>query len=158
MRRGLLVLVCAAFFVPGARGLALANPPARASLVLRVSPPVAMAPAKVTVFAELQGGSENDPEYYCPALEWEWDDGSVSERKQDCEPFEAGKTKITRRFIGQHEYKQGGYYEVTLRLKRGDKVLLSGTVNVQITGDAVTDGAARALVVLHSLDRSDTRP
>ncbi|MFB3852856.1 MAG: hypothetical protein ACE148_03420 [Vicinamibacterales bacterium] len=102
-------------------------------LSLRVSPPIAMAPAKITVFAELQGGSDDDPDLYCPTLEWDWDDGSISERKRDCEPFEKGKSKIERRFLERHEYKYEGYYEITLRLKRGDKTVTSGTVKVQIS-------------------------
>lgn len=124
---GLFLVVCLVILSAG-------FPAARASLMLRVSPAVAMVPARITVFAELKDVSDDDPEYYCPVLEWEWGDGSISERKEDCAPFEKGKTKITRRFMAQHQYKRGGSYEITLRLKRGDKTLTSGSANVEVMG------------------------
>ena len=47
-------------------------------LNLRANPRFAIrAPVNVLATAELMGGDEVE-EFYCPALEWEWGDGSRS--------------------------------------------------------------------------------
>lgn len=104
----------------------------RASLSLKASPPIAFAPARVVVTAELRGGSGDTEELYCPAVEWEWGDGTTSEANADCEPFEAGRSEIRRRWTASHTFNQGGNYRVELRLKRNGKSVVSGSVNVQI--------------------------
>ena len=70
----------------------------KASLSLKASPTIVFSPARVVVSAELKGGAEDNGELYCPSLEWDWGDGTRSESNTDCEPFEAGKTTIQRRF------------------------------------------------------------
>ncbi|HEY8535413.1 MAG TPA: hypothetical protein VIL25_03155 [Vicinamibacterales bacterium] len=102
------------------------------SLHLRVTPAVVFSPARVRVDAELRGGSDDSPELYCPGVEWDWGDGTRSEARTDCEPFEPGKSEIQRRFTASHQYNMPGRYEVRLRLKRGNKVILAGQVNVQV--------------------------
>ncbi len=102
------------------------------SLHLRASPAVVFSPARVRVSAELRGGTDETAELYCPSIEWEWGDGTRSEARTDCEPFEAGKSEIQRRFTASHQYNQSGRYEVRLRLKRGNKVIVAGQVNVQV--------------------------
>ncbi|HEX7088221.1 MAG TPA: hypothetical protein VF198_17815 [Vicinamibacterales bacterium] len=102
------------------------------SLQLRATPAVVFSPARVRVSAELRGGSDETPELYCPAVEWEWGDGTRSEARTDCEPFEPGKSEIQRRFAASHQYNQAGRYEIRLRLKRGNKVIVAGQVNVQV--------------------------
>ncbi len=102
------------------------------SLNLKANPSMSFSPAKVTVTAELRGGSESDEEIYCPSLEWDWGDGTISEAKEDCEPFEAGKSTIKRRWINTHTYTTAGNYRMVLRLKRGSKSILGGNTNVQV--------------------------
>jgi len=102
------------------------------SLSLKASPSMSFSPARVTVTAELRGGSETDEEIYCPSLEWDWGDGTISEAKEDCEPFEAGKSTIKRRWINTHTYTTAGNYRMVLRLKRGSKSILGGNTNVQV--------------------------
>ena len=68
------------------------------SLSLKASPTIVFSPARVVVSAELKGGAEDNAELYCPSLEWDWGDGTRSESNADCEPFEAGKSTIQRRF------------------------------------------------------------
>jgi len=104
----------------------------KASLHLRATPAVVFSPARVRVSAELRGGSDETAELYCPSIEWEWGDGTRSEARTDCEPFEAGKSEIQRRFTASHQYNQPGRYEVRLRLKRGNKVIVAGQVPVQV--------------------------
>ncbi len=102
------------------------------SLQLRVSPAISFSPARVVVSAELKGGADDQADLYCPNLEWEWGDGTRSEAQTDCEPFEAGKSEIKRRFTSTHMYTTAGSYRAQLRLKRGSKVLVGGHVNVQV--------------------------
>ena len=68
------------------------------------------------------GGADDFEEYYCPTVEWEWGDGTQSESTTDCEPYEAGKSEIKRRFIVEHVFR-AGHYQVSFRLKRRDKAV-----------------------------------
>ena len=102
------------------------------SLNLKASPTIGFSPARVVVSAELKGGAEDSGELYCPSLEWDWGDGTRSESNVDCEPFEAGKSTIQRRFTAAHTFNIAGNYRVQLRLKRGSKTVLGGHVSVQV--------------------------
>jgi hypothetical protein len=102
------------------------------SLTLKASPMMTFSPAKIVLTAELKGGPNDYEEYYCPTIEWDWDDGTKSESTNDCDPYEAGKSEIKRRFTVQHEYKMAGAYKVAIRLKRKDKALASANVTVQV--------------------------
>ena len=44
-----------------------------------------------------------------------------SESTVDCEPYEAGKSEIKRRFTVEHIFRRAGSYQVYFRLKRSDK-------------------------------------
>lgn len=102
------------------------------SLSLKVSPTIVFSPARVVVSAELKGGDDASAEIYCPAIEWDWGDGTRSESNVDCQPFEAGKSTIQRRFTASHTYNIAGNYRVQLRLKRGTKTILGGHVSLQV--------------------------
>lgn len=106
----------------------------RPSLSLKLNPRTAMAPAAVTAAVELKGGSDNFEEYYCATIEWDWDDGSRSETTPDCEPYDEATSEIRRRYTVQHNYRRGGFYRVSFRLKKKDKVLAVVTSTVQISG------------------------
>ena len=104
----------------------------RPSLTLKASPMMGFSPAKIVLTAELRGGADDYEDYYCPGIEWDWDDGTKSEFSSDCDPYEAGKSAIKRRFSALHEYKTAGQYKVSIRLKRKDKALTSANVTVQV--------------------------
>ena len=70
----------------------------RPKVTVRAQPPVGVAPFRVVLTGELQGGSDDLEEYYCPTIEWAWGDDTTSESTLDCEPYEAGKSQIKRRF------------------------------------------------------------
>jgi hypothetical protein len=55
-------------------------------LSLRATPRVGLSPTGVILTGQLQGG-EDVEEFHCPALEWDWDDGSRSSSEEDCGPF-----------------------------------------------------------------------
>jgi len=104
----------------------------RPKIRLRVQPQVAIAPARVTLTAELTGGSDDFADYYCPAIEWAWGDETTSESTTDCEPYEAGKSQIRRRYTVQHEFRRPGNYKIYIHLKSRDHVLGSGTTTLQV--------------------------
>ena len=104
----------------------------RPKIRLRVQPQVAIAPARVTLTAELTGGSDDFADYYCPAIEWQWGDETSSESTTDCEPYEAGKSQIKRRYTVQHEFRRPGTYKIYLHLKAREHILGSGTTTLQV--------------------------
>ena len=100
-------------------------------ITLKANPLIAMAPARVVLTAELVGGDNDFEEFYCPAIEWEWGDGTKSESSGDCAPYEAGKSEIKRRFTVEHVFRVGAY-RVMFHLKRHDKSVGVATVNIQV--------------------------
>jgi hypothetical protein len=102
------------------------------SLSLKATPPIAFSPAKIRVVAEIRGGADDYEDYYCPTVEWEWGDGTMSENTVDCEPYEAGKSSIRRRFSSEHTYRTSGNHKVFFRLKRKNKTMAAASVNVQV--------------------------
>ncbi|MGE3276230.1 MAG: PKD domain-containing protein [Vicinamibacterales bacterium] len=121
-------LACAALPLQG-RGQDAQKKP---SLALRARPTIAFAPARVTVTAEVRGGSDDYRAFYCPALEWEWGDGTRSEAESDCDPYEPGKSEIRRRYVAQHTFRQPGTFRVQLRLKQGRDVAGQAGVTISV--------------------------
>ena len=90
-----------------------------------------MSPARVVLTAELVGGANDFEEYYCPAIEWDWGDGTHSASSTDCAPYEAGKSEIKRRFTVEHVFR-AGMFRVMFKLKRREKPVAFATVNIQV--------------------------
>jgi hypothetical protein len=111
----------------------------RPKFSLRAQPNVGVSPARIVLTAELTGGANDYEEYYCPTVLWEWGDGTESESTIDCEPYEAGKSEIRRRFVQEHVFRNAGSNKVWVRLKRNDKLLASATVNVHIQPGRAND-------------------
>ena len=125
-------------------------------LALKANPPMAFSPARIVVTGELTGGANDNQEFYCPAVEWEWGDDTKSEESADCEPYQVGKSEIKRHFTTDHTYRVGeenpkvhvpteGYREfhIQLRLKKNGKVITSAGTTVRIKGE--TNASVRAL-------------
>jgi hypothetical protein len=111
----------------------------RPNLTLYVTPTVAFAPVRVLLVAEVKGGADDDEEFYCPAIEWDWGDGTVSEASTDCPPFAQGKTRIQRRYSTEHLYREGGEFNVRITLKRNDRPFSSASNALEIRS-ALGDG------------------
>ena len=102
-------------------------------LNVKVSPAMGgTAPARIVASADLIGGAPDGEELYCPAVEWDFGDDTKSTASADCDPYEAGKSEIKRRFTAEHSYPNGGTFRIQLRLKKKNKVILSGGTTVQI--------------------------
>ena len=102
------------------------------SVSLKATPPIGFSPAKVRVVAEIRGGADDYEEYYCPTVEWDWGDGTISESTVDCNPYEAGKSTIRRRFSTDHTYRMAGRYKVFFRLKQKSKTVGAASASVQV--------------------------
>jgi hypothetical protein len=84
------------------------------------------------VVAEVKGGAEDNEEFYCPTVEWEWGDLTTSTVEADCEPYEAGKSQIKRRYTVEHRYKNPGGFRIRLLLKKGPKIIGTANTLVQV--------------------------
>jgi hypothetical protein len=138
MMRSVLAAIAAVVLAASAVKGADTKPDAKADaklkkpkLDMRATPRMGFSPINVLVVAELQGGDDIE-EYYCPEIEWDWDDGGKSQHEADCPPFEAGVTKIERRFSSEHYYPRAGVYNVKASFKRNDKVFLANTLRLTV--------------------------
>ncbi len=105
-----------------------------ARLRLRATPRVAFAPASILFVGELRGGPDDNEEFYCASVEWDWGDDTISSTTPDCEPFEPGVSRIRRRFSVRHSYDYGGRYEVRLHLKQRDDIVISARTRIEVRG------------------------
>jgi hypothetical protein len=102
------------------------------SLSFRATPPVGFSPLRVRVVVDVRDGADDYAEFYCPSIEWDWGDGTVSESSEDCDPYEAGKSAIKRRFSAEHVFRTSGTYQVYFRLKQRDKTIAAANGNIQV--------------------------
>jgi hypothetical protein len=115
---------------------------AKPSVSVRASPAIGFSPARMVLTAELKGGADDYEDFYCASVEWEWGDDTRSESRADCEPYEAGKSEIKRRFVIDHTYNFAGDYRVQFRLKQKKKIVGSGSTDVKIR-PGIRDGFDR---------------
>lgn len=104
----------------------------RPSIAVRANPAVAFAPARIVATAELTGGVDDFQDYYCAKVEWSWGDSTTSESQDDCDPYEAGKSMIRRRYTNEHKFELPGQYDVRFTLRQGKKAVGSGSVLVRV--------------------------
>src|SRR3954454_3411250 len=105
--------------------------PKRPKISVKVNPAMAISPARIVASADINGGDDLE-EFYCPAVEWDWGDDTHSNNSADCDPYEAGKTEIKRRFTADHVYRAAGDYRVQFRLKKKNKFVAGGSTSVKI--------------------------
>lgn len=105
-------------------------------LVVRVSPPIALAGANgvgvVTLFARVEGRVEED--WYCARIEWYWPDKTKKVRESDCEPYEEGAS----------EYQP--YDSVTVGLPAGPEDGWSVRVELWKAGRLIATQVVRVVV------------
>jgi hypothetical protein len=142
LRRVSCTMVAAAF-VCLAAGLQGQQPEAKKpSLSLKATPPVGFTPLRVVVVVDVKDGSDDYADFYCAGVEWDWGDGTISENSSDCDPYEAGKSTIRRRFTADHVFRQAGQFKVVFKLKQKTKQVAAVSTNVQVRG-GVGDGFGR---------------
>jgi hypothetical protein len=138
--RALAALVVAT--VAGGTLLAAEGKVKKPTLELRVTPRMAFSPVTILMVAELKGGDDIE-QYYCPEIEWDWDDGGKSVHEADCPPFETGTTTIDRRFSQEHHYPRAGIYNVKASFKRSGNTFLASTIRVTVRAGAGDPGNVR---------------
>jgi hypothetical protein len=102
------------------------------SISVRASPITGFSPLKVFLSAEIKGGPDDFAEYYCPTVEWVWGDDTRAESTVDCDPYEAGKSEIRRRYSVTRIFQTAGNFKVEFRLKQKNKVVGAGSTTVQV--------------------------
>jgi hypothetical protein len=102
------------------------------SLSLRATPPVGFSPLRVRLVVDVRGGAVDYEEFYCPSIEWDWGDGTVSGNSEDCDPYQAGKSTIRRRYTIEHVFRQPNTFQVFFRLKQRGRVIAASSANIQV--------------------------
>jgi len=118
-------------------GVPASAKPKKPTLGVRVSPRMAFSPVSVLAIAELTGGEDTE-DFYCLAIEWDWDDGSKSLQDSDCEPFEPGM-KIDRRFSSEHYYSRAGNYNIRAALKAQEKTVAANSFRLLVRQGVPTE-------------------
>jgi hypothetical protein len=128
-----LVLALSAFILVPSNALqAREQGNKKPSLSLKATPAIAFAPARIVIVAEVKGGANDFEDFYCPSVDWDWGDDTNSTADTDCEPYQAGKSEIKRRYTVEHRYRNAGSYKVVLRLKKGDRIIASANTQIQV--------------------------
>ncbi len=129
---GRIALIAAFTLSAAVLGEGSAQKPDKPSLSLKANPSITFSPANIFFAAEVKGGPDDFEELYCPAVEWEWGDGTKDQSSADCEPYEAGKSQIKRRYVAQKRYQSSGDYRVAFRLKQKDRTVGTATTQLKI--------------------------
>lgn len=109
------------------------------SLSLKANPPLGFSPLRVRVGVDVRGGPDDYEDFYCPTVEWDWGDGTVSSTGEDCDPYASGQSEIRRRYTAEHTFRYSGAYRVSFRLKQRDKVVANAVASVQVRSGARED-------------------
>jgi hypothetical protein len=145
-------VACFSIIAAGATFVSASAPSVRAqnkkpSISLKASPPVGFTPLRVVVTAELKGGANDYEDFYCASVEWDWGDDTKSETKADCDPYEAGKSEIKRRYVMEHTFRSMTHpladpagtnpnpsvqYRIRFTLKQKNKTVGSGQTTIEI--------------------------
>lgn len=118
--------------VLGAAGSADTADKKKPSIKVRASPSAGFSPLRVVLTAEIKGGDNDFADYYCPTIEWIWGDETRAESTADCEPYEAGKSEIRRRYTTSRIFQTSGNMKVEFRLKQKDKVVGAGGTTITV--------------------------
>ena len=128
----LLAVLVVALATSNALGAQRSGDDKKPSLSLKATPPVGFSPLKVRLVVDVKGGSDDYEEFYCPSIEWDWGDGTVSRNSEDCDPYQTGKSTIKRRYSIEHVFRQPDTFQVFFRLKQRDRVIAATSANIQV--------------------------
>ena len=110
------------------------------SIEVKSSPSMGFAPFRTVLTVDVKGGPDDFESYYCAAVEWDLGDGTMAEQKLDCDPYEAGKSQIKRRYIREQVFNSPGEFRVMFRLKQKSKVVGTGQTTVRVRPGLRDDG------------------
>jgi hypothetical protein len=139
--RTIVTLACAVALTSGEAAVSASSAAAagtdndkrkKPSVSVRTSPQSGFSPLRVVATAELRGGPDDYEAFYCPVIEWEWGDGTRTEQRVDCDPYEAGTSEVKRRYTVERLFHSAGDYKVVFRMKQNNKVVGSGQTLLRI--------------------------
>lgn len=116
-------------------GVAGATNDKKPTISLRAMPANGISPLRVVLTAVISGGPNDYQDFYCPNIEWDWDDGTKSESKSDCDPYEPGKSEIRRSYTIDHRFEtpwEFREYRVQFRLKQKNKTVGSASASIRV--------------------------
>jgi len=130
-RNGLLALAVGAALAPGA--LAREKPSVELKPIRKIWVLDAGA-CSVDVTFRLEVKDAGDERYYCPEIEWEWEDGTRSIEESDCPPFE--EAEKDRRFVRRktHAIARSGQWTITVRLSKAGELIHEEDAQVVVAG------------------------
>jgi len=102
------------------------------SISVKASPMIGFAPIRIVLTADVKGGPNDYEQFYCATVEWDMGDGNKSEQAADCDPYEAGKSEIKRRYVRDQVFRYPGDYRVEFRLKQKDKIVGTGRTTIKV--------------------------
>lgn len=108
---------------------------------LKPSPSMAMLGigprSSVTVRFRLSVKDAGNEDYYCPRLEWEWEDGTRATEESDCPAFDqAQKQDHEKSWTKSHQFWEPGNHTVKVRLYKGDRLIRTLDAKVEVSGEA----------------------
>lgn len=94
--------------------------------------PAGACEVDVTFRLEVKDGG--DERYYCPEVEWEWEDGTRSISESDCPPFD--EAEEDRRFVRRktHGIQRAGRWVIRVRLSKAGELIHEAKTDVIVTG------------------------
>jgi hypothetical protein len=109
---------------------------------LKASPRLAqlgMPPrASATVMFRLSVKDGGHEDYYCPRVEWEWEDDTRATEESDCPPFaEAQKADHEKSWSRSHVFWEPGEHTIKVHLYKGDRLIKTLDTRVEVTGEAI---------------------
>jgi hypothetical protein len=127
--------------------LFLAAPAAKPKVELKANPQSTILGIGPRAFAwirfRLSVKDGGDEDFYCPRLEWEWEDLTTSTEESDCPPFaEAQKEDHERSWSKSRQFWEPGSHTIKVRLYKGDRLVRTIESKVEVNGEA-TPGAYR---------------
>ena len=110
------------------------------TIAIKSAPAMGFAPFRVVLTVDVKGGPDDYEQYYCASVEWDLGDGTLAEQKIDCDPYEAGKSQIKRRYVREQVFNSPGEFRVLFRLKQNSKVVGTGQTTVRVRPGIRDDG------------------
>jgi hypothetical protein len=107
------------------------KPSGKVSVSMRGAPRTAVAPARIVFNIELKGGEDAEA-LHCLTLKFDWGDGTRSSMEGDCEPFQAGVTRVQRLFTADHEYRDQRKPTAEVTVLKGERVIGRDSVDLVI--------------------------
>jgi hypothetical protein len=121
--------------------LLLLLPAEKPKTELKANPPLATlgigSRASATVRFRLSIKDAGNEDFYCPRLEWEWEDDTRATEESDCPPFaEARPEDHQKSWTRSRQFWEPGEHTIRVRLYKGERLIRTLDTKVQINGES----------------------